>query len=670
MGKVQALIYKNRQDFRDLTKFDSITKSGVYFINDLYDVFNTLNDEYIPPVYNDNRTYGLGQFISELITPKGPITKENFNDKNTKDTDLGKYLMGGKEFDTGTTVGYNFSTKGGYPSFLNSVNSGNSSYRFDKSNRDKYLFSSHLDFSYGGEDTYIKSKFNDFSGFQLEFSGFQLELGENDEGYTNEYGTLVTETGDIDTFTPEDYFSKLGILIVMGTEKFCIQKFINREYTFYRYRRNGKWGNWKHNIPTVTSINPYETKPIENVDNEYYRKVVYDELHILRRNDVIYHLYEDSEGKTRYLNGERFNITDVNYPIGYGSYSVSNVYLDTINPFAFWDYDDTQLFDKRTIVNRKGFLFHEKEVEKYIEDKKGTINAAFITKVQFDTATSVLLRKSKAIDFVLAGGDHIHSLHTGQYSSLNTDTNALYFLGTHANRLKVPLNEFFGFYTQYGETGERKNLLTMRIQDRSENATRVETVLGSSDRGLLFQVSNTDGLSINSKIGSAGINERFPRRFTHARLIQEASGSSLKADNRFGSSSYVGSAKTQKNKKWQYLYKSTDAEARTTFTIPSGVNEIYVYLKSNNAANYTKLPYTAHFTLEAKQLDLFEEFDFSGARYDNTKDILVGGPIHTSYNGATEELFGFLFYNPVNRLLYTGNFTANVYIDKIIGRVP
>ena len=66
------LKFKPNTDFRDLSKFDSITDSGIYFINDLYDVIHpsTVEQEskpYIDPIarypidYNpkdNSRKYG------------------------------------------------------------------------------------------------------------------------------------------------------------------------------------------------------------------------------------------------------------------------------------------------------------------------------------------------------------------------------------------------------------------------------------------------------------------------------------------------------------------------------------------------------------------------------------------------------------------------------------
>lgn len=272
MRRVHPLLPKPITDFRDLTKLDSLTTSGIYFINDVWDIKNTLNDERKSFPYIQKKRDTAGNYIGAFGDWLKKYLQNNFyNDQNEKDndnrTDQGKFMLGGQEFDNGDFLGFEYSTLGGYPSFLNGRRTGSSSYK--------------------GLNINKSLRFN----FQNDLPMSSTTLSDD-----KDYGPFLPSTFFVDYkyspssfkgdgkrhFNGPDPFAALGVLIVQGTDHFCIQKFINREYIFYRYKRNGKWGNWKHNIPNNTS-------------------------------------YVENYGQAEYERGIRKDFDNMIYPLGFGS---------------------------------------------------------------------------------------------------------------------------------------------------------------------------------------------------------------------------------------------------------------------------------------------------------------------------------------------------------------
>ena len=81
--------------------------------------------------------------------------------------------------------------------------------------------------------------------------GFKITENKNPDASSS---TIFSWNGVKEYKSAEDYFSRLGVLNVLATRRYTVQKFLNREYTFYRYIKNdnGVKSNWKHNMPMVS----------------------------------------------------------------------------------------------------------------------------------------------------------------------------------------------------------------------------------------------------------------------------------------------------------------------------------------------------------------------------------------------------------------------------------
>ncbi|MBF1198915.1 MAG: hypothetical protein HXM10_05935, partial [Fusobacterium periodonticum] len=103
----------------------------------------------------------------------------------------------------------------------------------------------------------------------------------------------------------DDLFSRLGILIIQSTENIIMQKFINREYIFYRYGyKYGqiiRWTTWKNNIPNNTK----NSDELNNADNLHY--------------PIGFGAYRNN-GHFTSIKGKTFNRKDIEYLINsYGA---------------------------------------------------------------------------------------------------------------------------------------------------------------------------------------------------------------------------------------------------------------------------------------------------------------------------------------------------------------
>lgn len=88
--------------------------------------------------------------------------------------------------------------------------------------------------------------------------------------YENKAIFDISKRYRVSTQSHDDLFARLGILIVQTTDSIVMQKFINREYIFYRYGyKYGKkirWTTWKNNIPNNTK----NSDTLNNADNLHY----------------------------------------------------------------------------------------------------------------------------------------------------------------------------------------------------------------------------------------------------------------------------------------------------------------------------------------------------------------------------------------------------------------
>lgn len=88
--------------------------------------------------------------------------------------------------------------------------------------------------------------------------------------YENKAIFDISKRYRVSTESHDDLFARLGILIVQTTDSIVMQKFINREYIFYRYGyKYGKkirWTTWKNNIPNNTK----NSDNLNNADNLHY----------------------------------------------------------------------------------------------------------------------------------------------------------------------------------------------------------------------------------------------------------------------------------------------------------------------------------------------------------------------------------------------------------------
>ena len=148
------------------------------------------------------------------------------------------------------------------------------------------------------------------------------------------------------TASYDDVFAKLGVLFVMGTENYMLQKFVNREYTFYRYRIDGKWTNWKHDYPQgsthLSNIDFYDNSEVElNVlkkplGNTHFNKI--EEIYDVKKYSKILESVKD----------KNLNWTNINYAMGFGAFGqqYSKDGIDNLRP--------------------KGRLYHEHDIFDYL----------------------------------------------------------------------------------------------------------------------------------------------------------------------------------------------------------------------------------------------------------------------------------------------------------------
>lgn len=146
-----------------------------------------------------------------------------------------------------------------------------------------------------------------------------------------------------------DLISKLGILIVQASDNIIMQKYINREYIFYRYKILNNsyytgWTNWKSNLPMVTSS----------------------------ENDK--------------------NLESINYSIGFGSFRTDG-YLHELRGKMYNEYDIKRIVNKIDIKNKFGFDIAniDNYINTYLSDKipKSQANNLFVQE-SMDTITGNL----------------------------------------------------------------------------------------------------------------------------------------------------------------------------------------------------------------------------------------------------------------------------------------
>ena len=527
------LKFKPNTDFRDLSKFDSITDSGIYFINDLYDVIHPSTTEqeskpYVDPIarypidYNPNdngRKYGgyYDNFKSLTISTKDELFDSvNVPNKNNEISDEGKFMLGGDEFDNGDKASLRFDTKGGYPSFLRGHGNGTTSYRgttlFNNEDTGQKR-SGHqrwFEVIWNQPDPYNYDRYNITPAHRRGVSLFREVYDPLKKGDNYNDGRFFS--------SGEDPFALLGVLIVQGTDHFCIQKFINREYVFYRYRRNGKWGNWKHNLPNVTE-------------------------------------YVDSYTKADYDNGIRKDFENINYPIG---------------------FDSSQ--------NRKGYLFHSKDVYSLFE---ALYTDTPFTEAEFKKLLDSRIKKSEIDDLVLKSGDTLNELHANVLRF--SKKNEVYGRNTHANS-----GEFNG--STKLEEGENLGL-KYKIPDGLLNIVSYthhkdpyirEINIGDPNLNLLFYVPFGSGLMGRST--SAG----YLTGYDHNRPYRpEIAGTALD----FINTTDMGDAMVVKSQKWRKLFQAGPSEYIKEYTFPDDVWEVLIYTKvkrGNPHIPYERIPYPIH----------------------------------------------------------------------------
>ena len=148
------------------------------------------------------------------------------------------------------------------------------------------------------------------------------------------------------TASYDDIFAKLGVLFVMGTENYMLQKFVNREYTFYRYRIDGKWTNWKHDYPQGST----HLSNIDFYDNSEAQLNVLSQplgdTHFSKISDIY-----DVDKYSKILESVKYknlNWTNINYAMGFGAFGqqYSEDGIDNLRP--------------------KGRLYHEHDIFDYL----------------------------------------------------------------------------------------------------------------------------------------------------------------------------------------------------------------------------------------------------------------------------------------------------------------
>lgn len=574
------LKFKPNTDFRDLSKFDSITDSGIYFINDLYDVIHpsTVEQEskpYIDPIvrypidYNsqdNSRKYGgyYDNFKSLTISTKDELFDSvNVPNENNKISDEGKFMLGGDEFDNGDKASLRFDTKGGYPSFLRGHGNGTTSYRgttlFNNENTGQKRSGHQKWFEqiWNQPDPYNYDRYNinpahrrGVSIFREVYDPLKKEDNYNDGRFFS---------------SGEDPFALLGVLIVQGTDHFCIQKFINREYVFYRYRRNGKWGNWKHNLPNVTE-------------------------------------YVDSYTKADYDNGIRKDFENINYPIG---------------------FDSTQ--------NRKGYLFHSKDVYSLFE---ALYTDTPFTEAEFKKLLDSRIKKSEIDDLVLKSGDTLNELHANilRFSKKNEvyGRNTLAIIGEFTNGQSPRLAEGENLGVKYKIPD---GLLNIASYTHHKDPYKREIIVGDPNTNLLFYVPHLSGIMGRST------SARYLTGYDHNRPWKELPGNKYDFFNTVD----LGDAMSTISKKWLRHYKSSPNEYIREMSLPGDTYEALVYFKVRKGSGYVvyeKLPHPLHLRFSVTQYTNENGFYFNiDYGVEEKKHFMATLDLHGLIAQGTDNIF-------------------------------
>lgn len=338
-------IVKNRyrKDIRNIADLDDYTDSGIYFINDIWNVYNTIShkDDFkaTRPSENGRDMYyelkgreisGNTFFDRNLLAQNQKVVNEGFFYKSfiyekffqleefykkyeQIDYDIAKHFVksynkgvaddlfnrpnynkddpttyyndipslngidfglfnssGREEYAGALNTAYSLSTQGGFPSFTNSDKMYPTSYRlfnpyFDKLNG-MYLYENWM---LSDIEPTIPIGFNTLSEGDTGVvdNGHMVggEWGGGSSVYAAGISSLYTDrntqdepevlikNGSTNNIQPGDNFDRLGVLVVINTDTHLLQKFYNREYTFYRFKKKGSdsWSNWKHNFPNL-----------------------------------------------------------------------------------------------------------------------------------------------------------------------------------------------------------------------------------------------------------------------------------------------------------------------------------------------------------------------------------------------------------------------------------
>lgn len=127
---------------------------------------------------------------------------------------------------------------------------------FDSKNQGRYLKNDYY---------YLSNPNNDFDT-KTDYMNDLYYIAKNSRGVTFD----ISKRYKTSTEAHDDLFGRLGILIIQSTENIIMQKFINREYIFYRYGyKYGqiiRWTTWKNNIPNNTK----NSDELNNADSLHY----------------------------------------------------------------------------------------------------------------------------------------------------------------------------------------------------------------------------------------------------------------------------------------------------------------------------------------------------------------------------------------------------------------
>lgn len=127
---------------------------------------------------------------------------------------------------------------------------------FDSKNQGRYLKNDYY---------YLSNPNNDFDT-KTDYMNDLYYIAKNNY----EVVLDVSKRYKTSTEAHDDLFARLGILIIQSTENIIMQKFINREYIFYRYGykygQTIRWTTWKNNIPNNTK----NSDELNNADNLHY----------------------------------------------------------------------------------------------------------------------------------------------------------------------------------------------------------------------------------------------------------------------------------------------------------------------------------------------------------------------------------------------------------------